>query len=117
MRISEKEFKDRGEIICMHSICARAARVRVLSNPSACSLHPSFGSSRPTPKKRSLAALPEPADLPEVGEHFPAGHVFQHHVEVRVVLWGRKKDDSTNKMDKTATDCIRIRILNDGGTK
>ena len=34
--------------------------------------------------------LPEPADLPEVGEHLAAGHVFQHHVEVRVVLWGKK---------------------------
>ena len=55
-----------------------------------------------------VVALPKPADLPEVGEHLPAGHVLQHHVEVRVVLWGRKKDDSTNKMDETATDCIRI---------
>ena len=45
---------------------------------------------------------PEPADLPEVGEHLAAGHVFQHHVEVRVVLWG-KKGDSTNKMDRTTT--------------
>ena len=56
------------------------------------------------PKNTTLPSLPEPADLPEVGEHLPAGHVLQHHVEVRVVLWGRKRDDSTNKMDKTATD-------------
>ena len=50
--------------------------------------------ARLTPKERgrslSLPALPEPADLPEVGEHLAAGHVFQHHVEVRVVLWGKK---------------------------
>ena len=33
-----------------------------------------------------LHSSPEPADLPEVGEHLAAGDILQDHVQVGVVL-------------------------------
>ena len=72
-----------------------ASKSRSVSDPST------REQVHPDSVEDAAAALPEPADLPEVREHLSAGHVLQHHVEVRVVLWGRKKDDSTNKMKWT----------------